>query len=109
MENALAHNELSSCAVRPLRMVFFSNMYYSENYFPEAQQFLRAFIELIFTFSSVGGSFNRALGVRRQGARQPLHDPYEEGALVLYHPPEMSAHEQMKTDLYDTFNIYFFF
>lgn len=43
--------------------------------------------------------FNRALGVRRQGARQPLHDPFEEGALVLYAPPELSAHEQMKTDI----------
>ncbi|KAI8774132.1 DNA repair and recombination protein RAD54 [Biomphalaria glabrata] len=46
-----------------------------------------------------GGGLNRALGVRRQGARQPLHDPFEEGALVLYSPPELSAHEQMKMDI----------
>ncbi|XP_012945594.1 DNA repair and recombination protein RAD54-like [Aplysia californica] len=46
-----------------------------------------------------GGGLNRALGVRRQGARQPLHDPYEDGALVLYSPPELSAHDQMKTDM----------
>ncbi|KAK0069943.1 DNA repair and recombination protein RAD54 [Biomphalaria pfeifferi] len=46
-----------------------------------------------------GGGLNRALGVRRQGARQPLHDPFEEGALVLYSPPELSAHEQMKIDI----------
>uniref|UniRef100_A0A2C9K9D2 DNA repair and recombination protein RAD54-like n=1 Tax=Biomphalaria glabrata TaxID=6526 RepID=A0A2C9K9D2_BIOGL len=47
----------------------------------------------------LGGGLNRALGVRRQGARQPLHDPFEEGALVLYSPPELSAHEQMKMDI----------
>ncbi|KAK7099702.1 DNA repair and recombination protein RAD54-like isoform X2 [Littorina saxatilis] len=40
----------------------------------------------------------RALGVRRQGTRQPLHDPDEDGALVLYAPTELSAHELMKTD-----------
>ncbi|KAL3870083.1 hypothetical protein ACJMK2_042697 [Sinanodonta woodiana] len=41
----------------------------------------------------------RALGIRRQGARQPLHDPYEDGALVLFTPPELSAHEQLKVDI----------
>lgn len=41
---------------------------------------------------------SRALGVRRQGSRQPMHDPEEEGALVLYAPVELSAHELMKTD-----------
>lgn len=46
-----------------------------------------------------GPTLNRALGVRRQGARQPLHDPFEEGALVLYIPPELSAHEQLKVDI----------
>lgn len=46
-----------------------------------------------------GTTFNRALGVRRQGNRQPLYDPFEEGALVLYTPPELSAHEQLKVDL----------
>jgi len=45
------------------------------------------------------GGLSRALGCRRQGTRQPLHDPYGEGALVLYAPPELSAHEQMKTDM----------
>ncbi|XP_064604260.1 DNA repair and recombination protein RAD54-like isoform X1 [Liolophura sinensis] len=42
---------------------------------------------------------NRALGLRRQGTRQPLHDPYEEGALVLYTPPELSAHDKLKVDM----------
>ena len=37
--------------------------------------------------------------MRRQGARQPLHDPFEEGALVLFIPPELSAHEQLKVDM----------
>ncbi|XP_071117638.1 DNA repair and recombination protein RAD54-like [Haliotis cracherodii] len=46
-----------------------------------------------------GASSSRALGVRRQGARQPLHDPYEEGSLILYTPPELSAHDQLKADV----------
>jgi hypothetical protein len=46
-----------------------------------------------------GPTLSKALGVRRQGSRQPLHDPYEEGALVLYTPPELSAHDQLKVDL----------
>ncbi|KAL8581410.1 DNA repair and recombination protein RAD54-like [Nucella lapillus] len=41
---------------------------------------------------------SRALGVRRQGGRQPLHDPDEDGALVLHTPPEVSAHDLMKMD-----------
>jgi hypothetical protein len=43
---------------------------------------------------------SRALGIRRQGSRQPLHDPSEEDALILYSPPELSAHEQLKADVY---------
>lgn len=46
-----------------------------------------------------GTTLNRPLGIRRQGARQPLHDPFEERALVLYIPPELSAHEQLKVDI----------
>lgn len=38
----------------------------------------------------------RALGMRRVGGLQPLHDPDEEGALVLYSPPKLSAHDQLK-------------
>ena len=40
---------------------------------------------------------SRALGVRRTGLLQPLHDPDEENALVLYSPPKISAHEQLKS------------
>lgn len=41
----------------------------------------------------------RSLGVRRSGARLPLHDPDEPGALVVYQPKELSAHEKMTTNL----------
>jgi len=40
---------------------------------------------------------SRALGVRRTGSLQPLHDPDEDNALVLYSPPKISAHEQLKS------------
>ncbi|KAJ9582991.1 hypothetical protein L9F63_022676, partial [Diploptera punctata] len=47
----------------------------------------------------VGGPAGRALGVGRSRCRQALHDPNEPGALVLYTPPELTAHEKLKTDL----------
>ena len=40
----------------------------------------------------------RSLGVRRSGARQPLHDPEDENALVLFTPPEISEHDRLKID-----------
>ncbi|XP_021106446.1 DNA repair and recombination protein RAD54-like isoform X2 [Heterocephalus glaber] len=40
----------------------------------------------------------RALGLKRAGVRRALHDPLEEGALVLYEPPPLSAHDQLKLD-----------
>ena len=36
--------------------------------------------------------------MRRSGARQPLHDPDAENALVLYSPPEISEHDRLKID-----------
>ena len=36
--------------------------------------------------------------MRRSGARQPLHDPEAENALVLYSPPEISEHDRLKID-----------
>lgn len=36
--------------------------------------------------------------IKRQGTRQPLHDPEEENALILYSPPELSPHELLKVD-----------
>ena len=47
----------------------------------------------------VASSYGKSLGLKRSGARQPLHDPYEENALVVYEPPELSEHEKMKIDL----------
>ena len=47
--------------------------------------------------------YARSLGTRRQGTRQPLHDPDEENALVLYAPVELSAHDLMKVDQYKKF------
>ena len=42
---------------------------------------------------------SRGLGMRRGGgARVALHDPFEEGALVLHTPKELSAHEQLTND-----------
>lgn len=43
-------------------------------------------------------NLGRGLGMRRTGMRTALHDPFEEGALVLYSPREMSAHEQLIMD-----------
>ncbi|VDD95364.1 unnamed protein product [Enterobius vermicularis] len=40
----------------------------------------------------------RFLGLRRSGVRCSLFDPYAEGALVLYTPRELSAHEALKLD-----------
>lgn len=33
-----------------------------------------------------------------RSVRMALFDPYAEGALVLYSPPELSAHEEIKLD-----------
>ncbi|XP_071952084.1 DNA repair and recombination protein RAD54-like isoform X2 [Antedon mediterranea] len=61
---------------------------------------MSGFLEnLVFQMFFYGPTFGgRALGVRRQGAKQPLHDPNEEGALVLYSPQTLSAHDQIVVD-----------
>jgi DNA repair and recombination RAD54-like protein len=41
---------------------------------------------------------SRSLGLKRDGARQPLHDPFGENALVLFVPPENSEQEKLKLD-----------
>ncbi|KAH7934938.1 DNA repair and recombination protein RAD54-like isoform X4 [Rhipicephalus sanguineus] len=38
---------------------------------------------------------SRSLGLKRTSGPRPLHDPDEEGALVLYAPPALTNHEQM--------------
>jgi len=45
-----------------------------------------------------GPTLSRGLGVKRQQIRKSLHDPFEENALVLFEPPEYSAHDLMKMD-----------
>ena len=35
-----------------------------------------------------GGLHGRSLGMRKSASKLCLYDPFEEGALVLYHPPE---------------------
>ena len=40
----------------------------------------------------------KSLGLKRNGARQSLHDPFEENALVLFVPPETSEHDKLKQD-----------
>lgn len=49
------------------------------------------------------GYGSRCLGVRRNGMRRALHDPDEPNALVLFHPPEISAQDQLKIDMYVMF------
>lgn len=44
-------------------------------------------------------SYGKSLGLKRSGVRQPLHDPFEENALVLYEPPELSEHDKLSLDL----------
>uniref|UniRef100_A0A915HI60 DNA repair and recombination protein RAD54-like n=1 Tax=Romanomermis culicivorax TaxID=13658 RepID=A0A915HI60_ROMCU len=43
-----------------------------------------------------GSYSSRVLGMRRSGVPCALHDPYEEGALILYEPPEQSVTEKLK-------------
>ncbi|XP_018116352.1 DNA repair and recombination protein RAD54-like [Xenopus laevis] len=45
-----------------------------------------------------GGLGLRALGIKKAGIRRALHDPFEEGSLVLYEPPQLSAHDLLKVD-----------
>ena len=44
------------------------------------------------------GGGARSLGVRRSGARRALHDPTEEGALVLHLPPALTAEERLRVN-----------
>ncbi|MFH4976487.1 hypothetical protein AB6A40_003196 [Gnathostoma spinigerum] len=46
----------------------------------------------------VGSTSSRVLGLRHSTVRRALFDPYGEGALVLFTPPELTAHESLKTE-----------
>lgn len=42
-----------------------------------------------------GSGMSKSLGMRRKVLKCCLHDPFAEGALVLYFPPDVSAHDQL--------------
>ena len=48
----------------------------------------------------------KALGLKRAGVRQALHDPNEPGALIVYTPPELSAHDKLKSSIGYVIHIY---
>lgn len=47
---------------------------------------------------TIGPGGARPLGLRHSTVRCALFDPYAEGALVLFTPPEVSAHDALKID-----------
>ncbi|CAF3431755.1 unnamed protein product [Rotaria sp. Silwood1] len=67
----------------------------------EHEAFIRSLLSQPFKIpipNYKGPISGRGLGVRRIGGRQSLYDPEEEGALVLYIPPELSEHDKLKID-----------
>ncbi|CAH1395920.1 unnamed protein product, partial [Nezara viridula] len=44
------------------------------------------------------GTSGRVLGMRKDGVRRPLHDPEAPNALVLYTPPQISAHDRISLE-----------
>jgi DNA repair and recombination protein RAD54 and RAD54-like protein len=68
------------------------------------EQFLQSLINKPFKIPIPNyqqSGLSRALGTRRQGARQSLHSPDDENALILYSPPVLSATELTKADQYE--------
>ena len=57
-----------------------------------------AFFIVIENCCFTGCTFSRGLGIKRKGPRTALHDPFEDDALVLYSPPELTAHEKLTAD-----------
>lgn len=43
---------------------------------------------------------SKSLGMRRKALKCCLHDPFAENALVLYAPPDVSAHAQLNQSEY---------
>ncbi|KAJ8276958.1 hypothetical protein GJAV_G00069810 [Gymnothorax javanicus] len=67
----------------------------------EHEAFIRSILSKPFKIPipNYAGSLGiRALGLKRAETRKALHDPYEEGALVLYEPPALSNHDLIKAD-----------
>ena len=52
---------------------------------------------LLYTVGVPAG-LGRCLGMKSRGMRCPLHDPNVEGALVLFTPSELTAHEKLTVD-----------
>ncbi|XP_030061736.1 DNA repair and recombination protein RAD54-like isoform X3 [Microcaecilia unicolor] len=72
-----------------------------EDWQPDTEAFIRSILSKPFKvpIPNYTGSLGfRALGIKKAGVRRALHDPFEEGALVLYEPPKLSAHDQLKID-----------
>ena len=46
----------------------------------------------------VNSGLGRCLGMRSRGMKCALHDPHADGALVLFTPSELTAHEKLTVD-----------
>uniref|UniRef100_A0A3B4C5R1 DNA repair and recombination protein RAD54-like n=1 Tax=Pygocentrus nattereri TaxID=42514 RepID=A0A3B4C5R1_PYGNA len=67
----------------------------------EHEAFIRSILSRPFKIpipNYTGSLGVRALGLRKAGVRKALYDPFEDGALVLYEPPAISAHDLIKAD-----------
>lgn len=52
----------------------------------------------VIPIPNYNGSYrHKSLGLRRSGVKTALHDPDEEGALVLYEPSEIPVHDQLNS------------
>ena len=46
----------------------------------------------------LNSGLGRCLGMRSRGMKCALHDPHADGALVLFTPCELTAHEKLTVD-----------
>ena len=53
---------------------------------------------VLCTAVGLATGLGRCLGMRSQGMKCALHDPLADGALVLYTPSELTAHEKFTVD-----------
>ena len=77
------------------------NIYSKNQLFCQQENFIRKILAKPFKIPIANyiSEGRHSLGVRRSGVRQPLHDPDDPDALVLYQPKELSAHEKMTTNM----------
>ena len=52
-------------------------------------------LQLFKNLYFLGSNHGRSLGIRRVAHKLCLFDPFEENALVLYHPPDVTAHDKL--------------